>query len=108
MNTVHINAGGIAFLCACRHFEGGFMKDAINLIEVPNHDRGTVKRQKVTAFSRTPAGATEGYAWLDKRISEYFPTISISNEIMEEFNLCYEDYESALECLAREKDLQFD
>jgi hypothetical protein len=62
MNTVHINAGGIAFLCACRHFEGGFMKDAINLIEVPNHDRGTVKRQKVTAFSRTPAGATEGSA----------------------------------------------
>ena len=84
------------------------MKQVIQSIEVPNHDRGTVKRQKVTVFSRAQAGGTEGYAWLEKRISEYFPTIALSNEIMKEFNLCYEDYESALECLAREKNLKFD
>ena len=75
MNTVHINAGCIAFLSACSANATGSLRDVIQSVQVPNHAGSVVTKQEVHVFSRFYFEVAEAHPLLNYDLLKFFPEI---------------------------------
>ena len=108
LNTVHINAGCIAFLSSCSANSTRSFHDAIQSVEVPNHAGNTVTCQNVTVFSRFYTEAGEAHPMLNLELERIFPHIKEMISFLDGLGINQFDYCQALEVLSQQKDLLFD
>jgi hypothetical protein len=108
MNTVHINAGCIAFLSACSANATGSLHDVIQSVQVPNHAGNVVTKQEVLAFSRFYSEVAEAHPLLTYELLKIFPDINEMITFIDTFGINQTDYREALEMLSQQKDLVFD
>ena len=108
VNTVHINAGCIAFLSSCSANSTRSLRDAIVSVEVPNHAGNAVTCQNVMLFSRFYTEAGEAHPMLNLELETIFPDIKEMISFLDGLGINQFDYRQALEVLSQQKDLQFD
>ena len=108
VNTVHINAGCIAFLTACSANASGSLKNVIESVQIPNHAGNVVTKQEVLVFSRFYMEVALPHPLLNSELVILFPEIQELITFLDSFGINQADYHEALEMLSHQKDLLFE
>ena len=108
MNTVHINAGCIAFLSSCSANLSGSFANVLQSVQVPNHAGNVLTSQNVMIFSRFYSNVATGHPMLKFDVQKMFPDMKEMISCLDTLGINLSDYMSALDILSQQKDLQFD